>query len=81
MLRTYSRYKEKGRMMPDGLKYLASWWVEPSFDRCFQLMECDDPSLFQQWIVHWEDLAEFEIVQVVTSAEAAVALTPRPDNA
>jgi uncharacterized protein DUF3303 len=68
----YSRFKEKGRMMPDGLKYVGSW-VEDNFDRCFQLMECDDPRLFQQWLVHWEDLGDFEIVHVVSSAEAADA--------
>ena len=68
----YSRFKEKGRMMPDGLKYVGSW-VEDNFDRCFQLMEGDDPRLFQQWLVHWEDLGDFEIVHVVLSAEAAEA--------
>ncbi len=68
----YSRFKEKGRMMPEGLTYMGSW-VEDNFDRCFQLMECDDPHLFQQWLVHWEDLSEFEIVHVVPSAEAADA--------
>ena len=68
----YSRFKEKGRMMPEGLTYVGSW-VEDNFDRCFQLMECDDPRLFQQWLVHWEDLGDFEIVHVVSSAEAADA--------
>jgi len=65
----YSRYREKGRMMPDGLKYLGSW-TETNFDRCFQLMESKDQSLFQKWIAHWKDLVEFEIVPVVTGAEA-----------
>jgi len=68
----YSRFKEKGRMMPDGLTYVGSW-VEDNFDRCFQLMECDDPHLFQEWLVHREDLGDFEIVHVVSSAEAADA--------
>ena len=68
----YSRFKELGRMMPNGLTYVGSW-VEDNFDRCFQLMECDDPQLFQQWLVHWEDLADFEIVHVVPSAEATEA--------
>ena len=69
---TYSRFKEKGRMMPEGLTYLGSW-VEDNYDRCFQLMECDDPQLFEQWLVHWRDLGDFEIVHVVSSAEAADA--------
>ena len=71
----YRRYREQGRMMPEGLKYVDSW-VEPNFERCFQLMECDDPSLFQQWIAQWQDLVDFEIIPVVTSKEAAEAITP-----
>lgn len=71
----YRRYRERGRMMPEGLKYVESW-VEPDFDRCFQLMDCDDPRLFQQWTAQWQDLVEFEIVRVVTSEEAAEAISP-----
>ena len=71
----YRRFQEKGRMLPDGLRYVNSW-VEENFDRCFQLMECDDPGLFQQWLIHWEDLGDYEVVPVVSSSEAAeVALT------
>jgi hypothetical protein len=69
----YRRYREEGRMMPDGLKYVDSW-VEPDFGRCFQLMECDDPQLLQQWTNRWQDLVDFEIVSVVTSNEAAAAI-------
>ena len=65
----YERAKEKGRMMPDELNFIGSW-VEDNFDRCFQLMECDEPSLLQQWTAHWEDLVAFEIVHVVSSTEA-----------
>lgn len=65
----YIRAKERGLMMPEGLKYLSSW-VEDNFDRCFELVECDDPNLFKQWTAHWDDLIEFEIVHVVPSAEA-----------
>jgi hypothetical protein len=57
----YRRFREKGRMLPDGLTYVDSW-VTADFDRCFQLMECDDMRLFQQWIANWIDLADFEIV-------------------
>jgi hypothetical protein len=71
----YRRYGERGRMMPDGLKYVESW-VEPNFERCFQLMECDDPVLFQQWTVHWQDLVEFEVVPVVSAKEAREAIAP-----
>ena len=64
----YNRSREKGRMLPDGLKYIDSW-VEANFDRCFQLMECDDPILFQKWVVQWQDLIDFEFVPVVPSKE------------
>jgi hypothetical protein len=66
----YSRFHEKGRMMPKGLSYLGSW-VETNYDRCFQLMECDEPSLLQAWIDRWKDLVDCEIVQVMTSSEAS----------
>ena len=69
----YRRFKEKGRMLPDGLTYVNSW-VEENFDRCFQLMECDDPHLFEQWLAHWKDVSDCEIIHVVTSAEATEAV-------
>ena len=64
----YRRLAESGRQMPEGLKYVDSW-VEPNFDRCFQLMETDDPRLLQKWILSWVDLMEFEIVPVVSSKD------------
>ncbi|HEY9667511.1 MAG TPA: DUF3303 family protein [Coleofasciculaceae cyanobacterium] len=70
----YRRFQEQGRMMPEGLKYLDSW-VEVNFNRCFQLMECDDLRLFQEWILQWQDLGEFEIIPVVPSEETAEVVT------
>jgi Protein of unknown function (DUF3303) len=67
----YARAAERGRMLPDGLVYVDSWVDERGLDRCFQLMETDDPALFDEWIANWSDLAEFEVVPVVGSAEAA----------
>jgi Domain of unknown function (DUF3303) len=68
----YARAAERGRMLPDGLVYVDSWVVDDGrLDRCFQLMATDDPTLFDEWRAHWEDLGEFEIVPVITSAEAA----------
>jgi hypothetical protein len=64
----YARLKEHGRSLPDGLRYVDSW-VEANFARCFQLMECDDVALLQQWILQWCDLIEFEIVPVNPSTE------------
>ena len=65
----YRRVEERGRMMPDGLEDVGSW-VETNYDRCFQLMRCDDPSLFDEWTANWRDLVEFDIVPVVESKEA-----------
>jgi hypothetical protein len=66
----YERAAETGRMLPEGLEYVDSW-VDESLGRCFQLMETDDPALFDEWTGAWGDLARFEIVPVVDSAEAA----------
>jgi hypothetical protein len=68
------RAAERGRMLPDGLRYLDSWVVDDgAHDRCFQLMETDDPALFDAWTARWSDLADFEIVPVLASADAAAA--------
>jgi hypothetical protein len=72
----YRRFQEQGRMMPDGLTYVDSW-IEANFDRCFQLMECDDPLLFQQWILQWQDLATFEIIPVVESKQVRDLISAR----
>ena len=61
-----TRLGEQGRALPDGLHHVESW-VEANFDRCFQLMECDDVTLLQKWILQWRDLMEFEIVPVSPS--------------
>ena len=74
-LAVYRRFRERGRMMPDGLKYVGSW-VEANFDRCFQLMECDDPRMFQQWVIQWHDLIDFEIVPVVSSKDTMETISP-----
>jgi len=71
----FRRAREQGRMMPEGLKYVGSW-IEANFDRCFQLMECDEARLLQQWVVQWRDLVEFEIVPVVPSKETGETLAP-----
>jgi hypothetical protein len=62
-------------MLPEGLKYINSW-VEPNFDRCFQLMECEDAKLLQKWVFEWQDLVEFEIIPVVASKETTDTITP-----
>jgi hypothetical protein len=62
--------------MPKGIDYRASWVTE-DLRRCFQVMECDDRSLLDEWMANWSDITEFEVVPVMTSAEARVAVGPR----
>ena len=71
----YARAAERGRMLPDGLVYVDSWVDERALDRCFQLMETDDPRLFDEWTARWSDLATFEIVPVIGSSEASGRVT------
>ena len=61
--RIYERFQQKGRMLPEGLAYVNSW-LEKDGDRCFQLMETDDPSLFQVWSEQWKDLVAMEVVEL-----------------
>ncbi len=65
----YRRFRQKGRMMPDGLHYVSSW-IDHDFKICYQLMQTDSEALFRRWTENWEDLIQFEIVAVRTSAEA-----------
>ncbi|MEP6947530.1 MAG: DUF3303 family protein [Acidobacteriota bacterium] len=64
----YKRFAERGRLMPEGLRY-ANSWIEVGMDRCFQVMETDNPILLQEWIKNWGDLVDFEVVPVITSAD------------
>ena len=72
----YQRARDRGRMLPEGLRYVDSW-VEANLGRCFQLMACDDLVLLSTWIAQWSDLVEFEIIPVVTSDEAAAVVRLR----
>lgn len=71
----YRRFFEEGRKMPDGLKFIDSW-VETNLARCFQLVECNDAMLIQEWIVYWQDLVEFEVIPVVPSAHTREIIKP-----
>jgi len=66
----YRRFRERGRLAPDGLIYISSW-VDEKIQRCFQLMETGDPALLEQWMANWRDLVEFEVFPVISSKEAA----------
>jgi hypothetical protein len=62
------RFQREGRMLPAGVTYHASW-VDEAGSRCFQIMEAPRAESLASWVSRWEDLVEFEIVPVVTSAE------------
>ena len=80
MIPVYRRVREAGRMLPEGLKYLDSW-VQADFSRCFQLMECDDARLLQEWVLQWRGSGvTFEIVPVATSAATREVVAPHLDR-
>jgi hypothetical protein len=71
----YRRFREKGRLAPEGLTYVTSW-VEENLQCCFQLMETDDRKLLDEWLANWSDIVEFEVFPVITSKEALAKITP-----
>ena len=72
----YRRFRERGRLAPEGVNYLSSW-VDEKLERCFQLMETDTRLLLDEWMAHWTDLVEFEVYAVLSSAEAAERVMQR----
>jgi hypothetical protein len=72
----YRRFRDQGRMAPEGLRYLSSW-VDQNFSRCFQLMECEDPELLAQWMTRWDDLVDFQVTPVIESADAVGMISKR----
>ena len=72
----YRRFRERGRMAPEGVEYLSSW-VDDEFTCCYQVMETDDPRLLDQWMANWSDLVDFEVHRVMTSREAVERIGPR----
>ena len=75
----YRRFRDRGRMTPDGLSFIGSW-VTADLDRCYQVMECDDVAVLQRWTTEWSDLVDFEIVPVLPGAETAKALAGQLDD-
>ena len=73
----YRRFREQGRLAPAGVTYVNSW-VTCDLTRCFQVMESPDRALLDRWLAQWEDLVDFDVVPVITSAEAAASIAPRP---
>ena len=73
----YARFRAKGRLAPEGLRYINSW-VTPDLAHCYQVMECEDKQLLDEWIAAWSDLVDFEVHPVITSAAAAAAAAAGP---
>jgi hypothetical protein len=72
----YRRFRDHGRLAPEGLRYVASW-VSQDLTRCVQIMECDDRTLLDEWLARWRDIVDFEVIPAMTSAEAAALIAPR----
>jgi hypothetical protein len=71
----YRRFRDRGRLMPDGIEYRGSWVTE-DLRKCFQVMECADRRLLDEWMTNWQDITDFEVIPVVTSSEAAAKVAP-----
>ena len=71
----YARLRADGRLTPEGLTYVSSV-VSVDGERCYQLMECEEPRLMDEWMAAWADLVAFEVVPVIASAEAARRFGP-----
>ena len=70
------RFRDRGRMAPEGLVYVSSW-VDDKLERCYQLMETHHRKLLEEWMANWKDLVEFEVYPVITSIEAAEKIAPQ----
>ena len=75
----YRRFGDRGRLAPEGLRYVSSW-VDEKLERCFQLMETEHSQYLDQWIANWDDLVEFEVYPVISSTEAAERVSSRQRN-
>lgn len=75
-LPVYRRFREQGRLMPEGLQYLSSWITE-DLTRCYQVLECAERQLLDRWMANWSDLMEFEVLPVLSSAAVQARLAPQ----
>ena len=72
----YRRFRERGRMAPDGLRYVSSW-VDENLERCFQVMDAENRKQLDEWISNWSDIVECEVYPVISSEEAVARISPR----
>ena len=75
-LPVYRRFRDRGRLAPQGLRYVTSW-VDEKLERCFQLMETEERRYLDEWIAQWIDLVDFEVYPVISSNEAAERVSER----
>ena len=75
-LPVYRRFRDRGRLAPEGLQYVSSW-VDEKLETCFQVMETDDRGLLDQWLANWSDIVTFEVYPVITSKEAVERIAPQ----
>jgi hypothetical protein len=75
-LPVYRRFRDRGRLAPDGLRYVSSW-VTHDLRRCYQVMECDDLALLNEWMANWRDVTDFEVIPIITSQDAQKAVAPQ----
>ena len=75
-LPVYRRFRDHGRLAPDGLRYVSSW-VTHDLRRCYQVMECDDLALLEDWMSNWRDVTDFEVIPVITSQDAQQTVAPQ----
>lgn len=75
-LPVYRRFRDSGRLMPDGLRYVSSW-ITQDLTRCYQVMEADKPELFDEWFAAWADLVDFQLLPVISSSEAREIVAPQ----
>jgi hypothetical protein len=71
----YRRFRDRGRLAHDELRYVASW-VTTDLSHCYQVMECEDRAMLDAWMAQWGDLVDLEVEMVMTSAEAVAAIAP-----
>ena len=75
-LPVYRRFRDQGRLAPEGLEYVSSW-VDEAYHICYQVMRTSDRALLDAWIANWSDLVDFEVIPVMTSADAAAGIAHR----
>jgi hypothetical protein len=75
----HARFSREGRLLPDVVRYVASW-IDPHGARCFQVMDAPDRASLDPWIARWSDLVEFEVVRVLESADYWAEFAGQPSD-